>query len=90
LVENSLQVWQFAEMNEEYDGIIKKFGNIAGGSGVSDPAAISFLNHAKNISAFIQAIEEKRDFEIDGKEARKSVALILDMYDSAKNRKVIK
>ena len=89
LVENSLQVWQFAEMNEEDDEIIKKHGSIEGGSGVADPAAISFLNHAKNIAAFIQAIEEKRDFEIDGEEARKAVALILDMYDSAKNRKVI-
>lgn len=90
LVENSLQVWQFAEMNEEDDEIIQKHGSIEGGGGVSDPAAISFINHAKNIAAFINAIEEGRDFEIDGEEARKAVALILDMYDSAKKREMVK
>ena len=84
LVENSLQVWQFAEMNEEDDKIIKKYGAIEGGGGVADPAAMTYENHAKNLAAFIQAIEENRPFEIDGEEARKSVALILDIYQSAK------
>jgi predicted dehydrogenase len=64
-------------------------GKIEGGGGVADPAAISFENHAKNISAFIQAIEEKKPFEIDGAEARKSVAIILDIYQSAAKRGMI-
>jgi UDP-N-acetyl-2-amino-2-deoxyglucuronate dehydrogenase len=90
LVENSLQVWQFAEMNEEDEKIIQKYGNIEGGGGVADPAAISYLGHAKNISAFISAIDEGRTFEIDGTEARKAVALILDMYGSSQKEKMIK
>ena len=89
LVENSLRVWQFAEMTEEDEKIIQEHGKIEGGGGVADPAAISFENHAKNIAAFLSAIDEGREFEIDGTEARKSVALILDIYNSSKDKKII-
>ncbi len=89
LVENSLKVWQFAKMNDDDDEIIQKHGKIEGGGGVADPAAISFENHAKNLAAFIQAIEEKRPFEIDGREARKSVEIILDIYESARKKTIV-
>jgi UDP-N-acetyl-2-amino-2-deoxyglucuronate dehydrogenase len=90
LVENSLQVWQFDEMYEEDKQIMQKYGNVEGGGGVSDPAAISFLGHAKNIAAFINALEEGRKFEIDGTEGRKAVAIILNMYRSAVKKIVVK
>ena len=90
LVENSLKVWQFAEMNEEDEQIIQKYGNVEGGGGVADPAAISFLGHAKNIAAFLNALEEGRKFEIDGTEARKAVAIILDMYRSASENTIVR
>jgi predicted dehydrogenase len=89
LVENSLRVWQFAEMTEEDEKIIQEHGKIEGGGGVADPAAISFENHAKNIAAFLSAIDEGRKFEIDGTEARKSVAVILDIYNASKGKKII-
>ena len=84
LVENSLKVWQFEEETEADKTIIERYGKIEGGGGVADPAAILFVNHAKNIAAFIDAIEQGIPFEIDGKEARKAVALVLDMYGAAK------
>ncbi len=90
LVENSLQVWQFADETDEDKEIINKYGKIEGGGGVADPAAISFENHARNISAFIKAIEENRPFEIDGTEARKAVELILNIYKAAENRVIMK
>jgi len=90
LVEDSLQTWEFAEMTDEDEKIIQKYGSLASSSGVADPAAISFQNHAKNTAAFIKAIEENRPFEIDGTEARKAVALILDIYGSAKNGEIVK
>lgn len=89
LVENSLQTWQFDEMNEGDAEIIQKHGKIEGGGGVADPAAISFVNHAKNIADFIDAIEKRRPFGIDGPEARKAVALILDMYNAAERKALI-
>lgn len=90
LVENSLKVWQFADMNEEDERIIQRYGSVEGGGGVADPAAISFKGHAKNIAAFIKAIEEKRTFEINGSEARKAVAIILDIYNASNKKNVIK
>jgi predicted dehydrogenase len=90
LVENSLKVWQFAEMNDEDEKIIQKFGAIEGGGGVADPAAISYVCHAKNISAFINAIEERKAFEIDGSEARKAVEIVLDIYKAADKKLIIR
>lgn len=90
LVDNSLQVWQFADMNEEDDQIMQQYGMVkGGGSGVADPAAISYMGHAKNIASFIQAIDEGRKFEIDGAEARKAVEIIVDIYKSAENGQII-
>ncbi len=86
--ENSLKVWQFAVSEKEDDEIIRKYGKIEGGGGVADPAAIPFQPHARNIAAFIDAIENDKPFEIDGIEARKSVEIILAMYQSAKNNEV--
>ncbi len=89
LVENSLHVWHFNEMNVEDTVLLQKYGKIEGGGGVSDPAAISYINHAKNIAAFIEAIEKRIPFEIDGTEARKAVAIILDIYQAAEKQIII-
>jgi len=89
LVENSLKVWQFAETLPEDEDILKTHGAIEGGGGVSDPAAISYINHAKNLAAFVAAIESGRKFEIDGAEARKAVDNIRDIYNSSEKGIII-
>lgn len=89
-VENSFKVWQFAEETEEDKEILSKYGAIEGGGGVSDPAAIQFEPHARNIAAFISSIENDQPFEIDGREARKSVELVLAIYKSAKKHKMFR
>jgi predicted dehydrogenase len=86
-VENSFKVWQFADQTEEDIKIFGMFNQIEGGGGVSDPAAIPFEPHARNIAAFIDSIEEERPFEIDGTEARKAVEIILAIYSSARDNK---
>jgi hypothetical protein len=78
--EDSFKVWEFREELERDREIRAQFGTIHGGGGVSDPAAIPYENHTKNIAAFLKAIEGGTPFEIDGREARKAVALILDIY----------
>jgi UDP-N-acetyl-2-amino-2-deoxyglucuronate dehydrogenase len=89
LVENSFKVWQFADETEADREIRVKFGDIEGGGGTSDPAAIPFHPHAKNIAAFIQSVEQGKTFEISGREARKSVEIILAIYRSAREKKMI-
>ena len=48
-----------------------------------DPAAISFENHQRQLEDLIEAIEGDRDPLVDGREARKSVEIILAIYRSA-------
>ncbi len=87
--ENSFKVWQFDKHEKEDEEIIKTYGAIEGGGGVSDPAAISFESHARNIEAFLYSVERNIPFEVDGNEARKSVEIIAGIYESAKEHKEI-
>ena len=83
--ENSIKVWQFVQQQDEDKDILQKFSEIEGGGGVSDPMAMPFEPHARNIEAFIHSVETGLPFEIDGYEARKSVEIILGIYKSAKS-----
>jgi predicted dehydrogenase len=89
-VENSFTVWQFADEKPEDEQIRKKFGEIEGGGGVADPAAISYENHTRNFKAFLDTLESGEKFWIDGREARKAVEVILAIYKSAKEQKPVK
>lgn len=87
MVENSLSRWEFADTTDFDQQIRIQYGSIEGGGGVSDPKAISFEPHAKNIAAFLQAIEENKPFAIDGAESRKAVEIIQAIYKSAAEKR---
>ena len=53
------------------------------GSGAANPMAIKFEGHLRQIQDFIDGIREQRPFFIEGSEARKAVALVRAIYDSA-------
>ncbi len=90
-VEDSLTVWQFAEEKPEDDGIRQKYGSVQNtGGAVADPAAISHAGHRKNFQSFLSALETGDDFEISGAEGRKSIELILAIYQSAKEQRLVK
>ena len=86
-VENSFKVWHFEDQTKEDDEILNSFSRIEGGGGVSDPAAIPFEPHARNIEAFIKSIETDKPFEVDGTEARKAVEIILAIYSSTREKR---
>ena len=86
-VENSFKVWQFADQSGSDIEIFNRFNQIEGGGGVSDPGAIPFEPHAKNIAAFIESIETGKTFEINGTEARKAVEIVLGIYTSAREKR---
>ena len=88
-VENSITVWQFADQRPEDAEVLKKFGEIEGGGGVADPAAITHENHTRNFKAFLEALDSGEKFWIDGREARKAVEVILAVYKSAKEQKIV-
>jgi len=89
-LEDSFTIWQFAEERREDEQIRRRFGKASQQGGVSDPAAISHANHTKNFRAFLEALEKGSDFAVGPVQARRSVELILAIYQSAREHKVIK
>jgi predicted dehydrogenase len=85
--ENSFRIWQFSDQSAEDKEIAERFCHIEGGGGVSDPAAIPFEPHARNIAAFLDSIESGSPFQIDGPEARKAVEIVLAIYKSSHDMK---
>ena len=88
-LEDSFETWEFAEETSEDEQIRERFGKVQGGGGVSDPAAISHGNHALNIEAFIDAIEGKGGMCVSGQEAKKAVEVILAIYKSAMEGRLV-
>ncbi|MCH1407776.1 MAG: Gfo/Idh/MocA family oxidoreductase [Verrucomicrobiales bacterium] len=87
LADEKFRVWDFAEEKAE-DAEIRETlmqGSEAKGLGANDPSAINFLGHQLNFEDVVKAIGEGRSPRVDGKEARRAVALICAIYKSAKN-----
>ncbi|HET9475347.1 MAG TPA: Gfo/Idh/MocA family oxidoreductase [Steroidobacteraceae bacterium] len=59
------------------------------GSGAAAPLAIKFEGHLRQIQDYIDGIRERRPFFIEGREARKAVALVRAIYDSAASGKPV-
>ena len=87
LADDKFRVWEFQEEGPE-DEAIRAELMIAPGSkgiGANDPSAIDFSGHLRNFEDVVTAIQEGRAPLIDGAEARKAVALINAIYESARN-----
>ncbi len=84
LLEDELITWQFRTPLPEDDAIRQRFSaRTKTGGGAADPMAIDYSNHTRNIAAFLDALEGKSPLMIDGPEARKAVAIIEAIYQSA-------
>lgn len=82
--QDAILLWDFAEATPEDDAIRKTFGGGSSTSGgAADPTAISFVGHQKQFEDFLQAIENDVQPLVDGREGRKSVELILAIYQSS-------
>ena len=75
--------WEFRVARPDDDRIRAARETSAKGSGAADPMAINFEGHRRQIQDFIDGIREQRPFFIEGSEARKAVALVRAIYDSA-------
>jgi UDP-N-acetyl-2-amino-2-deoxyglucuronate dehydrogenase len=83
--QDDILMWQFADAKPGDDEIRAKFGKGSTTTGgASDPKAISFLGHQKQFEDFLSAIDEGRKPAVDGHEGRKSVELILAIYQSSR------
>ncbi len=75
--------WEFRAPRPEDEKIRATRESGAMGSGAAAPMAIKFEGHLRQIQDFIDGIREQRPFFIEGAEARKAVALVRAIYDSA-------
>ncbi len=57
----------------------------AKGIGANDPKAIDYTSHMLNFEDVVRAIEAGESPSVDGQEARRAVALICAIYESARN-----
>lgn len=87
LADEAFRVWDFAEERPEDAGIRATLmqGAAGRGLGANDPKAINFTGHQRNFEDVVRAIREGRPPRIDGNEARRAVALICAIYESARN-----
>ena len=90
VLEDELITWQFREEQAGDEDIRKQFAaKTSTGGGAADPMAIGYDNHTRNIADFLHAIDENRTPSIDGMEARKAVAIIEAIYESARSGKAV-
>lgn len=90
LEEEDIVKWEFATPTAEDDRLRQEMaGKNQTGGGAADPAAIGHHAHAALFSDLLEAIAEDRKPMIDGYEGRRSVELILAVYESAKTGKKV-
>lgn len=89
--EEDIIKWDFSTSEEEDAEIREAMANqLSGGGGAADPSAIGHHGHAKQFKDVIDAINSGRKPFIDGYEGRKSVEIILAIYEAAEKGTTVK
>lgn len=83
--------WQFREESPEDEKVRREFLEFPAVSmGASNPSAgMTADGHRANFADFLAAVEAGREPPISGREARKAVAIILAIYESARTGKPV-
>ncbi len=86
LADEAFEIWDFMHETPEDQEVHQKLMQGAeAGLGANDPKAINFYQHQRNFEEVVNAIKEGREPSTNASEARKSVALIQAIYESAQN-----
>ena len=87
MVDDRFRVWDFKDEVASDDEVRKKYGirENFDGAGAADPSKIDFKWHARNYEDIILALNNKSFPSISGAEARRAVALISAIYESAQS-----
>ena len=64
-------------------------GEKSDGTGASDPMAIGYIKHKRQIQDMIDAIKEDREPFVNGEEGRKALEIVLGIYKSSKVAKPV-
>jgi UDP-N-acetyl-2-amino-2-deoxyglucuronate dehydrogenase len=91
LVNDRLARWEFAEPHAEDEKVRQDFadgGTMKVGSG--DPRGMSWNEHRVQIGDLARALLESRPPMIPGAEARRAVALVMAIYESARSGRTVR
>jgi predicted dehydrogenase len=90
ILEDELVAYDFRNKTDDDAGIKQQFAaKTKTGGGASDPMAIGYVNHTRNIADILNAIDQRKQPGIDGVQARKAVAIIEAIYESTKTGKAV-
>lgn len=82
--QDSIIKWEFAEPRDADEQLLAELGGSSESSGgAADPKAISFVGHQLQLQDFVDAVAEGRRPKVDGAEGRRSVEVILALYQAA-------
>lgn len=87
-----LTFWKFDKEDARDEKILKECGPQDAGNkgGAGDPRAISFVNHQRQFENFVKSLDKSEPLLVDGAEARKTVEIILGVYQSALTGKPVR
>jgi UDP-N-acetyl-2-amino-2-deoxyglucuronate dehydrogenase len=83
IAEIGLKMFKFREERPSDKELLAQLGS-GGANPAANPAAMGMENHRRNIESILSAWEEGRDAETHALEARKSLAIVLALYESAR------
>lgn len=87
--EEKILAWNFDEEVESDQKLRERFSGNNSGGGVSDPKAINDIGHLRQLLDIIKSIENGNPPAIDAVEARNAVELVLAVYNSARNKRIV-
>jgi len=83
--ENGLKVFSFRDALDKDKEILAACNpDASAASGKSNPTAIGYEGHRRNLAAIFDSWSSGKDAETHGVEARKAIAIVLAMYESAR------
>jgi predicted dehydrogenase len=84
--ENGLKTFKFRHARDDDRMLVEQLNSKTASPSAAGTSAVQQGTelHNRNITAILQAWDEGKDSETSGVEARKAVAIILAMYESAK------
>lgn len=89
LADDRIKEWNVPGYSEDKLNVLRS-REAENSNASSDPMAISFINHQRQIEDMISAIKKDREPLVNGEEGRKSVEIILAIYESARTGKEVK
>jgi UDP-N-acetyl-2-amino-2-deoxyglucuronate dehydrogenase len=90
LEEEDITKWQFEKADEEDETLLQRMaGRTQTGGGAADPAAIGHHGHTAMFKDVLDAIQRGRQPQIDGHQGRRSVEVILAIYEAAETRRTV-